>query len=218
MDGPDVDKFFEELKDLRKIHYSPNGPKMISLIEDYITSGRVHIDAKLPGSQIETLRYIVGHGYPEVTDHLIKLGSNPNAQGAIKYTALHLLIVAYFQDMDKVLEEIDILVNNEADLSLRDDDNLMPLDSGLFLAITMPEDYLSDNALTLKLNKLIGKCQSELCESTLKEAINNRHYDNKPYTPEQLERLKVIYDCVRKGEPIPDINNFRGRAFQIWDL
>ncbi|PWU06043.1 MAG: hypothetical protein C5B47_08125, partial [Verrucomicrobia bacterium] len=72
MSGPIVDRFSDELCCLYT-KTSMYSHEILLLIDKYITSGAVHINAKLTGD-INILYFIIGSGHPDVTRYLIELG------------------------------------------------------------------------------------------------------------------------------------------------
>jgi|GEM_PF-5093974 len=170
------------------------------IIDDYITTGKVYIDASiLPNSNYTTLDIITAIGSPKAVQYLLDLKADPNGKSTIGSPLHQTIERGYGRSLSlATLKDMDALIAAGANLEAKNFAGLSPLERVLQRMLQDPT-LTSNYSLALRLNKLIipGKCHVEIDADIEKAKQRGNH------TPQQWELFEHIYTCVKNEEKIP---------------
>lgn len=186
--------------------------KLKNIIDKYIISAKVHVDAKLDGTSGTILYLLTAKGYPEIVKYLVKMEADLNISADMGDTPLHKAIRSGGIFEKQTLEDIDTLIQGGANLNAKNKYGDTPLDLALKTILSISTKF-NDSTIE-KINKLTARGECNLIiekhKAFLENAIENKEYYNETYNERYPEFIKHIYNYISDQKCIPpffDISN-----------
>jgi|GEM_PF-4522800 len=186
------------------------------IINEYIASGKVHVDAPIfSDGDASLLQLVTAGGHHEIVDYLVtQLKADVHVKGGFATTPLHEAIWCGWDDDERcneTLRDIKTLIDAGANLRAENEAGETPLDVALSkLWLCDFGDNKDINLLIKRINLLVGvdgKYHSNMLNRneltvTIKQGFHGTR-PKEPYTPQRLAAIKHINQYLQAGAKIP---------------